>query len=84
MAMVVGVDSQGLLLSPPLTCVFWKGGLDGGVWQSKDRWGVRLRSAMFGVVQRGNVRVAVATCNFLKRYPEPHGQVTAYNRSPVH
>ena len=20
----------------------------------------------------------------LKRYPEPHGQVTAYNRSPVH
>ena len=19
-----------------------------------------------------------------KRYPEPHGQVTAYNRSPVH
>ena len=20
----------------------------------------------------------------VKRYPEPHGQVTAYNRSPVH
>ena len=23
-------------------------------------------------------------CTMLKRYPEPHGQVTAYNRSPVH
>ena len=22
--------------------------------------------------------------SLLKRYPEPHGQVTAYNRSPVH
>ena len=22
--------------------------------------------------------------DILKRYPEPHGQVTAYNRSPVH
>ena len=22
--------------------------------------------------------------HLLKRYPEPHGQVTAYNRSPVH
>ena len=22
--------------------------------------------------------------SLVKRYPEPHGQVTAYNRSPVH
>ena len=27
---------------------------------------------------------ATTTQQFLKRYPEPHGQVTAYNRSPVH
>ena len=52
-------------------------GLDGGVWQSKDRWGVRLRSAMFGVVQRGNVRVAVATRNF----PKVCRAINAYGRA---
>ena len=39
--------------SPLLSHMFLLEGLDGGAWQSKDRWGVRLRSAMFGVVQRG-------------------------------
>ena len=47
------------------------------MWQSKDRWGVRLRSAMFGVVQRGNVRVAVATRNF----PKVCQAINAYGRA---
>ena len=29
-------------------------------------------------------RVVVMQQVGVKRYPEPHGQVTAYNRSPVH
>ena len=32
---------------------------------------------------RGGGGVGVALL-VVKRYPEPHGQVTAYNRSPVH
>ena len=47
------------------------------MWQSKDRWGVRLRSAMFGVVHRCNVRVAVATRNF----PKVGRAINAYGRA---
>ena len=47
------------------------------MWQSKDRWGVRLRSAMFGVVQRGNIRVAFATRNF----PKVCRAINAYGRA---
>ena len=65
---VMAVDSQGLLLSPPLTYVFcwrgWKGPRHGSPRTGGDR--VRLRSALFGVVQRGNIRVAAATRLFQK------------------
>ena len=41
--------------------------------------------AVWCVVCGGGVLVGLwLVCVVVKPYPEPHGQVTAYNRSPVH
>ena len=41
-------------------------------------------AALRATIRNHNQRVDPELGLSLKRYPEPHGQVTAYNRSPVH
>ena len=55
------------------------GGLTSIPWEDVD-------PTLVQAIQRESDGLALGDLKdrLLKRYPEPHGQVTAYNRSPVH